>query len=236
MGRVPGVTLWNKFGYNQNISIGTETVWSPGGTFSRMTAADTLNLVSLDAADDLGSTGLEIIRIWGVGAGWVEQTEDVVMNGTTPVTTSNTWLGVNRMAGTSFGSGGANAGRIRATVTTGGSLQAEMPAGEGTTQQCLFFVPAGKTALMDWLELNAIKTSAGADPELVFEINVYSDVFGGSFEVLRHRMDIALTNDKEFNPPSPFVVGEKSAITLRCTTDQNNTEVNGRFSLLLETN
>jgi hypothetical protein len=52
LGRRQGATTWNKFGYNGDVDTGTETIWSAGGTFSRMTAAATLSVVSTNINDD----------------------------------------------------------------------------------------------------------------------------------------------------------------------------------------
>src|SRR5210317_607380 len=55
VGRYTGATTWNKFGYNDDVDIGTETICSFGGVFTPLSAADTLDIVSTDANDDVGS-------------------------------------------------------------------------------------------------------------------------------------------------------------------------------------
>lgn len=234
--RRQGATTWNKFGYNSDVDAGTETIWSAGGTFSRMTAAATLNVVSTSTDDDgdPAGTGANSVIIYGVDANWDTQIEIVTMNGTTNVTTSGTWLGVNRMAVYLAGSGGANAGVITATATGGGStVQAHMPVGEGTTQQSFFFVANNHTFLADFLALNAEKTGAGASPKVRFKGWVYSDVALCKYLVFNELMDTAVENHHDISPSQPFIIGEKSVLYFEATSDINDAFVSCRFSGIL---
>jgi len=233
LARRQGNTLWNKFGYNADIDTGTETIWSVGGTFAKLTTARTLSVVSTSTADDSGSTGAESVRIYGVDANWNEQTVDVVMDGTTPVVTTETWLGVNRMAVTLAGSGQANAGVITATATTDATVQAQIPAGEGSSQHAFFFVPADHQALVDWLYITLTKNAGGTQPDLITKAWVFSDISNCWYEVFRDHMNGNVENHSNLVPSQPFVVGEKSLLEFRSTTDQDNTEVTCRFSLIV---
>ena len=230
-----GYTTWNKWGYNPDIDVGTETVWSVGGTFTPLSSAGTLEVVSSSANDDgdPAGTGTQSIIIYGVDANYGEQTEVVTMNGTTAVTTTNSWLGINRAAIYLSGSGGINAGDISITATTGGSDQAEIPAGEGSTQHAFFFVPAGHVGLMDWLWVNAVKTSGGNSPILTTKVWVTSLVSGSKYEVFRDNLDVGLSNHTDVRPSQPFVVGEKSLVEVQVTTDKADTVVSTRFSMIV---
>lgn len=230
-----GYTTWNKWGYNPDIDIGTETVWSVGGVLSPLSSAGTLEVVSSSTDDDgdPAGTGAQSIIIYGIDENYEEQTEVVTMNGTTAVTTTNSWLGVNRAAIYLSGSGGINAGDISITATTGGSDQAEIPAGEGSTQHAFFFVPAGHVGLMDWLWINAVKTSGGNSPILTTKVWVTSLVSGSKYEVFRDNLDVGLSNHADVRPSQPFVVGEKSLVEVQVTTDKDNTAVSARFSMIV---
>ena len=218
LGNVPSATTWNKWGYNADIDTGTETVWSVGGTFARMTAADTLNLVSTSIEDDPvkadtnPGTGAQSVIIYGVDENYVAQTEVISLNGTAAVTTTNQWLGVNRISVYLSGTGGQNAGTITASVTTGGAVQAEIPAAKGSTQHAFFFVQAGHTVLMDWLYINIIKTASGTKPECITNCWVTSLVSGSRYDVMTDYMDVSIENAHQYTPSQPFVVGEKSLI------------------------
>lgn len=231
LNRRQGWSIWNKFGYNNDIdTAATEVVAAQGGTFSRMTSADTLNVVSSSANDDSGGTGVNSIVIYGIDENRDEQIEVVTMDGTTPVTTSNQWFGVNRVAVFLFGSSGTNAGNITITATTAGSTQAYVPAGDGVTQQLIFHIPRGHTFLATWLRFNVNKISGGGSPRVTIKGLVYSTVNQGIQEVYRAVIDTSVTNFIDLVPPEPFPVSESSILYFTASTDTNNTVVAGRFS------
>lgn len=233
LSRRQGATTWNKFGYNEDVDIGTETVWCAGGSFARMTA-DTLTIVSTSTRDASGNTGAESVVIYGVDDNWDTQIEVVTMNGTTPVVTVGTWLGVNRMSVYLAGSGETNNGIITANQTGGGTtLQAQMPVGEGTTQQAIYFVANSHTFLSDFLVLNAEKTSGGGTPKVRFKGWVYSEVSNSKYLIFNQLMDTSVENSHELNPNQPFIVGEKSVLYFEATTDTNNSFASCRFSGIL---
>jgi hypothetical protein len=232
LGRRQGCTTWNMWGYNSDIDIGTETVWSQGGSFTRIVTARTLSVVSTDVNDTSAGTGARSVIIYGVNANFESQTEVVTLSGTTPVVTSATWMGVNRVAIYAAGSGGVNAGDITATATTEATVQAHMPAGAGASQQAIFFVQANHQALMDWLYITLVKNSGGTQPNVQTKCWVTSLVSGAKYEVFRDYMNGSVENHTELTPSQPFVVGEKSLVEFTSTTDVNNTEVAVRFSLI----
>lgn len=227
-----GRTTWNKWGYNEDIdTAAAEVVWPIGGSLTKLTTASTLSVVSTSASDTSGGTGANSIIIYGIDANRLSQTEVVTMNGLTPVVTANTWLGVNRMAIFVSGSAEANVGTIDATATTGGSTQAQIPVGEGSTQQAIFFTQAKHTALMDWLLINVNKVG-GSAPIVTVKCFVFSFVSGSRYEVYRQVIDSAVENTVELRPTHPFVVGEKSVVYFEMSTTVNNTIGSIRFSLI----
>ena len=234
LGRRQGASTWNKFGYNLDVdTAASETIWEPGGTFARMTTADTLDLVSSSVADDDGSTGANSLVLYGVDENWETQTEVISLNGIGAVTTVNQWLGLNRAAIFLAGTGLGNAGKITITATSAATIQATIPIGQGTTQQCLFFVPVSHQALIDWLYINVNKISAGGSPRVTLIGEVFSAVSNAMYEVYRTTIDTAVENTVELKPSQPFIIGEKSILTFKATTTVNNTEANVRFSLIL---
>ena len=235
LGRRQGSVLWNKFGYNDSIGTGSpEVIASWGGTFNPMTTARTLSIVSTDANDDgdPAGTGANSVIVYGVDENREEQTVTVTLNGTTPVVTTEQWLGVNRMSVALAGSGQENAGTITATATTDLTTQAQIPAGQGTSQQCIFFTSANRQALAEWLTLTVIRFGSGTEPVVTLKGWVYSAVSNGRYEVVRKNIDSALSNELDLSPPLPFVIGEQSCFWLEAETSRANTELSARFSLI----
>lgn len=233
LGRRQGATTWNKFGYNEDIDTGTaEVIASFGGAFAqKLASGETLNIVSNSANDDSGSTGVNQLIVFGIDANWDLATEVVTMDGLTPVTTSTTFLGVNRMTIFSSGTANSNVGTITATASSSGNTMAEMPAGQGTTQQCIFYVPRNHQFLATWLYMMAIKSSGGgSNPEVGIKAYVYSEVVQSQFEVYRDTIDLSVETTKTISPTEPFIIGEKSIFWIESDTTANNTSVRARFS------
>lgn len=231
LGNVAGAETWNKFGYNLDVdSASAEIVASFGGTFSRMTSADTLDIVSTSTNDDSGGTGVNSVVVYGIDENRDAQIEVVTMDGTTTVTTTGQWLGVNRIAVFLFGSLETNDGTITATATTAASTQAEMPAGTGVTQQLIFHVPQNYTFLADFIRFNVNKLSGGGSPRVTLKGLVYSAVNQGIQEVWQETIDTSQDHFIDLHPDEPFPITEKTILYFTAETDTNNTVVYGRFA------
>lgn len=233
LGNVSGATTWNKFGYNEDVDTAApEVLASFGGVFNqRLSAGETLDIVSTSANDTNSSgTGVRQLVIFGVNGDWDLVTEVIALNGTSTVTTSNSFRGVNRMTIFNSGSANSNVGTITATATTSGNTMAEMPPDEGTTQQMIFYVPRNHQFLATWLYLNAVKSSGGGNPVATFKGFVYSDVVDSQFEVFRDGLDTSSEQHINLKPSEPFVIGEQSILWFEASTSANNTSVRGRFS------
>lgn len=240
MGKRQGRNLYNKFGYNSDIDSGTEEIIAAfGGTWgvaNIMTTAGTLDVVSSSTNDSSAGTGARTVLISGLDANQLSQTETVTMNGITPVTTSNSWLGVNRVVVLTSGSSAWNEGDITIsdTAATYGT-QASIPTNNSVTQQCLFHVQTNHKGLTDWLMINSLKLSgAGGSPRLTIKAFVYNRGTATIYEVFREDMDTNVENSIVLNPSHPFVLNAGDVFWLAATTNTNNTVVNGRFSLIEE--
>jgi len=236
-GDVSNATVWNKFGYNLDVdSGGEELIASFGGTINIMTSGDTLDVVSSSAEDGAGtSTGVLSVLITGISDTNTAQTEIVTMNGTTPVTTSNSWLGINRVVALSVGSNGSAVGTITIDDTSNAvGVQAEIPIGANVTQQCVFHTPITNNLLTEWLIINARKLSgAGGSPRVTIKGYSYSRVTSVTYEVFRLDIDTSVENTVQLTPPVPFVIGGREVLYFTAETNTNNTTVNCRFSGIL---
>ena len=138
-GQVDGHSSLNIFG---NTTALGSTAYGPlwegltgsGGAYAYPASAVVMTLASSSASDTAVT-----IRVNGLGAGYVEQYEDVVLNGTTGVNTTKTFLRINSMETWIGNAVGA------VSATNGGTLYARITAGNGVTQMSLYTVPAGYT-------------------------------------------------------------------------------------------
>lgn len=143
MGKVQYADSIVKFGRNTAIGGSYEDIWFAGGTEQLLTAAETLDIVSDDLDDTAAGSGVRAVRIKGLDANYNLIQEDVTMDGTTPVTTTNSFLRVFRAFGTLFGSSETNEGTVTITATTAGTTHASLEPGVGQTQKTQFTVPNG---------------------------------------------------------------------------------------------
>ena len=151
------------FGFNDTIGSSAETIWSVGGTYTFPSTATAVTVVSASANDD-GSpagTGAQTVTIEGLDSSYAEVSETVTMNGTSAVTTTQTFLRINRAYVATAGSTGSNVGAITIANTTPTTL-ASIAATAGIAEQCVYTVPAGYTAYITRYMLSSYNSTSGA--------------------------------------------------------------------------
>lgn len=146
-GRIPFTSHINKFGYNSSVGTSYEVICDLG-THSYPTSAGVVSVVSASTADDgdPGGTGARTVEIQGLDGDYNELIETVTMNGTSAVTTTNSFIRIFRMRVVTAGTGNVNAGNITASI--GGTDIARILADKGQTLMAVYTVPAGKDAFL----------------------------------------------------------------------------------------
>lgn len=235
LGLRQGYNAFLKFGYNDDIdTTAPEVVASFGGTFTPLSTATTLTLVSTSTSDVSPSgVGARSVFIQGLDASRKYQFEFVNLNGTSSVVTSNTWLGVNRIVVFSSGSSQTNVGNINVTATTGGTNQAQIPAGTGVTQQLIFHTQDGYQGLIKKVSLNCLKLSGGSSPRVTFFLNVWNPkVTNSKYVVRRFKLDTSSANDLVRKYEAPIKLDPTDVVWVTCSTDSNNTSVDGELDII----
>lgn len=177
-GRIQGMRSVNNFGRNTDVDIGTEDVWSQGGTWVPPTVARLHNFASSSANDAAAGTGLRTLVVTGLLSTFVEASETITLNGVGAVATVNAYIFISRLVGATAGSGGTNAGTITGTAQTDGTVSIAMATGKGQSQFGIYQVPAGYTAYMNqwWVSMQGA-ASAKVDAEL------FEKPFGGIYNL-----------------------------------------------------
>lgn len=149
-GQVDGHTALNIFGFSTAVgSTALGPVWEgltiSGGAYAYPSSAAQLVLVSDSASD----TSALSVQIQGLDANYAPITETIAMNGTTNVTTTNSFLRINLMTTTN----GLNVGNITAKISS--TTYAKISAGIGQTQMSLYTVPKGYTFYLSYIQADA---------------------------------------------------------------------------------
>lgn len=239
-GNVAGAQIINKFGHNNDVDTGTvpESVWSRGGLWVAPTTSRTHDIVSTSTNDDgsPGGTGARTIQIFGLDASWAEQSETIVLNGTTNVPTASTYTRIFRMMVLTAGSSSTNAGTITATAQTDGTVTAEIDVAASITHMAIWTVPAGHTAyLFDaFASLNRQGGTVGAMVE--FELMQITGI-DGSEKVNRVMQTFALAVDGvsaiNYEWKIPKVVPGPSDICINANyVSDNNTVLSAGFGAI----
>lgn len=126
-----------------------QDVWPYAGDHTWLTAASTLQVVSSSANDTAAGTGARSITITGLDINLATISETVTFNGTTPVTTVNSYFRLLRgFIGATGTYANTNLGNITITATTGGSVQGYIAIGHGRLSQGAYTVPAGRRFIL----------------------------------------------------------------------------------------
>jgi hypothetical protein len=147
LGRIPGVRPVRLSGYGSMVA-GTYKVIAPTGiAYPWLATAQTLEVVSSSPVDDVGDIGAQAVRLTGLAADLSEQTEDVALDGTTPVPTTKTWWRINDVevlgATTNLGTV-----KVRRIAPNNADLLALISGRDGRMMSSHRSVPAGRRLLV----------------------------------------------------------------------------------------
>ena len=149
-GQIAGHSPVVIYGYSTAIgSTALGPVWEgqtqSGGLAPYPGSAAQLVLVSDNAAD----TSAKSVLISGLDANYKPITETIALNGTSNVTTTNSFLRINGMKMANS----LNTGVITAKIST--TVYAQINAGIGSSQASIFTVPAGYTFYLTYIQADA---------------------------------------------------------------------------------
>ncbi len=200
----------NVFGTSSAIGTSFTTPWELGNTnaLPLISTASTLDVASSSASDTS-----QIVRLIGLDADYNEIAENVSLNGTTVVTTTNSFKAINDFITVS----GNCAGNVTAKI--GATVYAQITAGAGRNQAAIFTVPAGFSFYLARIDAFSA-TATGASKYITFlNKNTFADgrVFQVAETTFAQRMDIMRV--------LPFKVPEKTTLEFQAKTNSNTAEV-----------
>ena len=242
-GNVPGITHVNKFGENTSVDSGVDSdIWDlvTQPIWLAPTAARIHAIVSTDASDD-GSPagrGCRTIRVYGLTS-WssAEVSEDITLNGTSSVNTSNSYVIIHRMKMLTCGDLGPNAGIITATAASDSTITAEIRAGEGQTQMAIYGIPSTQTGYMTNFYASAVKAAVGASVSLKLLVCTVPGSEEGVFTT-KSTAGLATggSNYIENNSRPYRAIPGPAIVKIQANSSSNGTNVSAGFDLILVDN
>lgn len=140
----PDCTPVDLFGFNRTVGLTFETIFNDGGgVYSFPSSAVQMSLVSSSASDTMQ------VLLTGLDADRVVITELVTLTGTTPATTTASFLRINDARVTS----GSNVGDI--TISNGGTTHAYIEASYGVHQAAIYSAPADSSLYITQVEFTS---------------------------------------------------------------------------------
>lgn len=235
-GAIEGYEVNRKFGRNTDIDTATvpEDLWGGGGLYTGIpTSAETIEVFSSDANDTSGGSGARTIQLIGLDANWESQTETLTLNGTTPVTTSGTWLRCNRQRVVTAGSSNANEGTITVRhTTTAANVFSQLQPGKSQSTILHYTVPAGKVALFSDLNV-VVERESSSGTSASFEVKIRDNANGGVVRTILYAFverGVPYSQKATFTEPLP----EKYDIWVQVNyVSANNTVVSGDMGFML---
>ena len=176
------------------------------------------------------STGAAVVQLNGLNSSYVPIKEYVILNGTTTVTTTKTFLrqdrGVILIAGTATN----NVGEITARQSTSTIITMVMPAASGQSAIACTTIPSGKIAVVKHLECAmVIDGNQSGSAQVQFQVRN----IGGAWQTKRFA-GISNANDYDERLEGGILIDSGSDVRWRVqSVSNNNTQVTGLFEYFL---
>jgi len=164
-GLIPNTSQVNIFAFSDSVKTTFYTLWELTGTtqYAFPASAVTMTLASTSALDNTRAT----ILINGIDSSWNLISETIALNGTSNVTTVNSYLRINNMIMTSTGTGQTtNVGTI--TAKNSGITYSVISIGVGRSQAAVYSVPNGYTMYIT--SINAFNGDAAPGNAINYQV------------------------------------------------------------------
>jgi hypothetical protein len=228
-GEVDGYSNVHKFGMIDG-SSGTDwsTIWTAADTASTKNypwgiTAGTVSIISAVDNDTDGGAGAHTITVEGLDANYNPVSESFTLSGETE--TGEGSIVFHRVNRAYIAGGNTNLGKIQ--IKNGTEVVAEIAAGMGQTQMCVYTIPAGKTGYLT-------RVAASSSKNISTVISLFQRPHGQVF--IRTASSMALyQNNQHISLDVPLPFSEKTDLDLRQLGASNNT-IAADFNIILVDN
>ena len=141
-GMIPGSEGMFKFGRNPSVGTSEEDIWDGGGTYTWLTTAQTLEVVSDTVGDGPAGTGARTVSVTGLDSDYNVVSDTVILQGDTIVLTTQKFLRVYRAGVETAGTSEKNNANIYFWGSTDTAvLTAQITKEKGQTLMCIYTIP-----------------------------------------------------------------------------------------------
>lgn len=214
-------------GENPNVlNTGFTTVWDGGGSFIWPSGLESWEIASDSVNDTLAGTGARKVRVTGLINDYEPHSEEVEMNGVTPVVLSETnWRSIYGANVTESGSSQYNEGSITLRVTSAGDVRSVIRPTLSRSYSGVFTVPAGKVGF-------ALALSAFAPKGEDYQLRNLARVFGTNTWTALGDIDV-YQNEINIDFRSIGVFDEKTDIELTAQSTNSGIRAAAAIQFLL---
>lgn len=235
LGNVPGYSRLFVFGVAPDCDVDDPTdIWdgADGVTSTKIwvppTTARIHDLVSNDAADTAAGAGLRTLRVLGLTDWTLDQvTEVITLDGTTPVSTVNSYVMINRLVGITFGTVDANVGIITATAQTDATITAAIQPARGESLMAIRGLPGTKNLCITAVSSSLGSAKSGTYIAIFGRVRLNPQLADSGF-ILTAAQSTSQAHQVILEPPG-FLPGPV-LMKLQAEADTNNTAIAGSFS------
>lgn len=142
MGQITNLVAGGISGLNTSVNATQEDIWEGGGSYTFLSAAEALEVVSSSASDAAAGVGARAVLVDGVDSTGASKQAVVSLNGTTPVA-AGSFLAVNRAVVLSSGSSAFNVGTLTVRTVAAATAQCIILPERGLSQMFIYTVPLG---------------------------------------------------------------------------------------------
>lgn len=145
-GNVPNHFSHSSFGRAFNVNLSEVELWEVGGAYKFPAVPMQMQVVSSSTADGPAGAGARQVKIYYLDANYIQLTELINLNGTTPVNTSATnILRINDFHVTVAGNNKCSSGNIDIRNLAGTEVYSRISAARNASLQAIWTVPDGYT-------------------------------------------------------------------------------------------
>lgn len=212
--------------YGKKVTAGAEAtnlLWANGAWYiPNQTVGEQIRIVSTSAEDGIAGTGIRSVHVHYLDANLDIQSEEVVLNGTTPVLTVATNIRFIECGHIdTFGSTKKSVGTITFTNLANTKTYNQIDTLETRCSSSLRMIPRGKRGVIVGLVGSSISGTASAGTLVSIGVSYFQGHDYTADEILIPTGTVGIQDSAvPYNLPIPLIIPEGTLVGMLCSTDK----------------